>query len=133
MSATRKTADKRFAEPNEDDARTIRAVLDVLRLFREEAPTVPVSYAMAFLQVALKPGGGSTDYMGSLDTIQPNMSRILLSLANRERGKVYGESGYGLLDFAPDPLDLRRNRTYLTPKGRALLHNVLTAVNRVKH
>lgn len=126
------TVDKRFASPTEDDARVIRAVIDVLRVFREESPTIPVSYAIAFLLVALKPGGGTTDYMGGLDTIQPIMSRILLALGNKERRKPADESGFKLIDFAPDPLDLRRNRTFLTGKGKALLNKVLVSVNKAR-
>ena len=130
MNATKH--DVRFTEPSEDDARTIRALIEVMRLFRNESPTIPLSYAMAFLLVALKPGGGSTDYMGQLDTVQPIMSRVLLALGARERRKALGEGGYGLVDFAPDPLDLRRNRTHLTTKGRKLLAGVVAAVNKAK-
>jgi DNA-binding MarR family transcriptional regulator len=70
--------------------------------------------------------------MGQLDTVQPIMSRVLLALGARERRKALGESGYGLVDFAPDPLDLRRNRTHLTTKGRKLLAGVVAAVNKAK-
>jgi len=130
MNATK--TDIRFTPPDDEDARALRVVMDVMRVFRDESPTIPVSYAMAFLLVALKPGGGSTDYMNDLDTIQPIMSRILLALGHKERRKPLGESGADLIDFAPDPLDLRRNRTYLTPKGQRLMRKVVEATNRLK-
>jgi len=130
MNATK--TDTRFAPPADEDAKAIRALLDVMRLFRKESPTIPMSYAMGFLLVALKPGGGSTDYMEDLDTIQPIMSRIMLALAKHERRNRGEDSGFDLIDMANDPLDLRRKRAFLTPRGRALMTSVLKVINRIK-
>ena len=127
------TTDPRFATPEINEGAALRALIEITRAFREISPTLPVSYMQAFLAVCLKPGGGSTDYMGELDTIQPIMSRILLHLGAKQRGKALGDSGYKLIDTAPDPLDLRRDRYFLTPKGKTLLRRVLRELERTKH
>jgi DNA-binding MarR family transcriptional regulator len=130
MSVTTRKTDPRFAPPEDDAARQIRALIEITRLFRDLAPTLPVSYMQAFLEVALHPGGGSTDHMGALETIQPVMSRILLHLGSKERRQALGEGGYKLIESAPDPMDLRRDRYFLTPKGKALLAGLQKALDR---
>lgn len=124
--------DPRFTPLEDGAANHIRALIEVTRIFRDLAPTLPVSYMQAFLEVCLRPGGGSTDYMKHLDTIQPIMSRILLHLGSKERRQALGDGGYKLIDSAPDPMDLRRDRYFLTPKGKALLSRIQREVAKLE-
>lgn len=123
--------DPRFAPPCEETSRQLRALIEICRAFREISPTMPVTYVQAFLTVCLKPGNGSTEYQKELETIQPIMSRILLSLGNKQRRKPADESGFKLIDFAHDPIDLRLKRVFLTPGGKQLLNKVLREVERM--
>lgn len=125
------TTDPRFSQPDEETARILRAMIEITSAFRELSPTIPVAYMEAFLVVCLKPGGGSTDYMKDMGTIQPIMSRMLLTLGNKERRKPADESGYKLVETSPDPLDMRRNRTFLTAKGKTLLNRVVRQIQRL--
>lgn len=124
-------SDQRFTLPDEDATRHLKALIEITKIFREVAPTLPVSYMHAFLEVCLKPGGGSTDYMARLDTIQPIMSRILLHLGSKARRQALGEGGYKLIDSSSDPMDLRRDRYFLTPKGRTLLAKIYRELRKI--
>jgi len=56
----------------------------------------------------------------------------LLALGAKERRKALGDSGMKLLDNAPDPIDLRRNRTLLTPKGPTMLAKILAQAEKLQ-
>jgi hypothetical protein len=55
-----------------------------------------------------------------------------LALGAKERRKALGDSGMKLLDNAPDPIDLRRNRTLLTPKGPTMLAKILAQAEKLQ-
>lgn len=124
---TQAAADPRFAPPDDASMRRLVAVADIVGAFRELSPSFPASYMLAFLDVAMRPGGGSTDYMATLETVQPVMSRILVALGPKSRA---GEDGFGLIETALDVRDLRRRRSFLTPKGKGLLKRITRAVER---
>lgn len=126
------TTDLRFAQPSDRDARRLKALMNIVRLFRDVSNVLPVSYMQAFLAVAMRPGLGVTDYCDDVETIAPIMSRILLHLGSKERGKEQGESGFQLIESAPDPANLRRKRTYLTPKGNLLLKSLYKELARLE-
>lgn len=126
------TTDLRFAQPSDRDARRLKALMNIVRLFRDVYSAMPLSYMQALLAVAARPGLGVSDYCHDLDTIEPNVSRMLLHLGSKERGKEQGESGFQLIESAPDPANLRRKRTYLTPKGNALVKSIYKELARLE-
>jgi DNA-binding MarR family transcriptional regulator len=117
----------RFASPDDDGARRLSRLFAVLQVLREVSPTLPASYAQALLAVAMKPGHGSGTYAKDLGVIQPVASRTLLEIGKKTRG---GGPGLGLVDSQQDPVDLRQQRYFLTPKGRKLIDKVLQIIER---
>ena len=116
------------AQPYTDtELRRLRALALVVRDFRELSPAFPSSYMLAFLAVAMRPGGGSTDYMQTLETAQPVASRILIALGPKGRSS----EGFGLVDTFIDTIDMRRKHTYLTDKGKTLVARILTHMERL--
>jgi len=75
----------RFAPLEEDDAKRISRLFTIFEAFREVAPTIPASYAQAFLAIALKPGQPAGSYGLSLGLDQPVVSRILLEIGKKSR------------------------------------------------
>ena len=49
------------------------------------------------------------------------MTRILFALSSRSRGR---EPGYSLVQQVIDPQDGRRTQTFLTVRGKALVHEI---------
>lgn len=117
----------KFAPPNAEDLRSMRRGLDFLQAFRTVEPSLPSSYMVAFMAVAMEPGHGTVYYAKKLGMVQPVVSRILLEIGQKTRT---GGAGLGLVDSATDPVDLRLRRYFLTPKGTALLNSLLKISNR---
>jgi hypothetical protein len=82
----------------DNQRKALRRVRRIVELFRNIEPRIPSSYMDAFLSVALKPGGGPTDYARDLGTSQPLASRVLLEigmLKSRNQGDVAVDRGHG--------------------------------------
>ena len=115
------------SELSQDDARRISRVFAILEAFREVAPTLPASYAQAFLAVAMKPGQPSGAYAKAIGMIQPVASRILLEIGKKTRT---GGPGLELVESVEDLQDLRIKRYYLTAKGRKLIKDITVVMAR---
>lgn len=103
----------------------VRAITDVVALFdafRQVRHDMPLQHAYTFMLVALREGCGVIEYAEQAGVAQTVMTRHLLDIGLQNRKR---EPGYGLVVQRPDPMDLRKHQTFLTPKGRALLHKVL--------
>ena len=72
----------------------------------------------SLLLVALKPGGGPTDYAKDLEVTSGQVSRWMLELGERARD---GGDGFGLVQRIGGSKDLREVHYTLTPKGRAFM------------
>jgi DNA-binding MarR family transcriptional regulator len=83
---------------------------------------MPSSYIAAFLQVAMKPGEGPTDYAKYLGTIQPVMSRTLSEIGVKARER---DEPLFWVDREEDRENMRKKRFFLTAKGQALLRRIL--------
>ena len=118
MSAVR----DRYASPSDDDQRRLTRLIAIFQIMRDINPTLPVSYAQAFLAVALSPGQGPAHYAKALGVVQPVASRTLLEIGKKART---GGPGLGLVDSQQDPVDLRTLHYYLTPKGRSLFEHIM--------
>jgi DNA-binding MarR family transcriptional regulator len=123
----RMTIADRFVELNEEDEIAVERLRRAVDVFREIDTALPASYLAAFLLVAARPGGSTTEYAAEMGQAQAVTSRILLEIGKKSRT---GNPGHELVDSDAHPDDLRRRRVFLTPKGRRLLRKVVDAVRR---
>ncbi len=121
--------DELFADLPTDEALKIERLINAMEVFREYDTAFPMSYAVAFLMVALKPGKGSSDYARDLGLAQAVTSRLMLEIGKKSR---HGGEGLGLIDSLPDPNDLRARKNFLTPKGKTLYRKILAALGRTE-
>lgn len=117
----------RFAELPEDEVNRLEALTRAIEVFREVDSAFPASYMAAFLMVAIKPGLGTSEYARRLGMLQPVASRILLEIGQKART---GEPGLGWIDGVSDLQDMRTKRMFVTPKGRAVLRKLNTALGK---
>ena len=92
--------------------------MDALRIVRR---TMPMQHAYGFLLVALEGGLSVQEYADRAGVTQAVMTRILLALGSRSRGR---ERGYGLVQQGIDTKDSRKHQTFLTAKGKALVREI---------
>src|SRR5262249_35233403 len=93
-----------------------------MEAFRAIRRTMPLQHAYAFLLVALEEGRGVSEYAKRVGVTQAVMTRILFSLGSSSQGRA---PGYGLVQQAIDPKDSRRTQTFLSIKGRVLMHEIV--------
>jgi DNA-binding MarR family transcriptional regulator len=105
----------------DDERKAVRNILGVLEAFRRFRATMPLQYVMAFLLVAEEEGLGVGDYAHRAGVSVSVMSRHLLDIGVRNR---HMEKGFGLVEYRPNPLELRKHEYMLTDKGRALLNQI---------
>lgn len=104
------------------DEHKANRLLQAVNTFREIELAFPASYMATFLLVALKPGGGPTDYARYLGTKPPVASRMLLEVGERRRN---GKPGCGLIERHQSSEDFRQTHYTLTPKGKKFLQRLL--------
>lgn len=112
----------RYQEPDRGDFRTLSKLARVIEEFRKEQPAIPSAYIATFLQVAMKPGQGPTEYAKALGSIQPVLSRTLSEIGIKARER---EEPLYWVDREEDPENRRTKRFFLTGKGQALLHRII--------
>lgn len=110
---------------SEEERDAARALLLALKPFRTLNPVMPLNYVIAFLTVAAEEGQGVAEYAGKLDISPTVMTRNLLDIGDRNRHK---EAGMGLISQDRDLFDLRKHNARVTPKGRALVHTIMTSL-----
>jgi DNA-binding MarR family transcriptional regulator len=76
---------------------------------------MPLSYIVAYLEVACDEGKGVADYASKVDVSPTVMTRNLLDIGDRNRQR---EEGYGLITQERDLFDLRKHNARITPKGQ---------------
>src|SRR3546814_8246995 len=75
----------------------------------------------SFVDVALNEGKSLGELAELVGSNASTVSRHLLDLGERNRRM---EPGYGLVDRRVDPMELRKNSYFLTPKGKALAASI---------
>lgn len=103
-----------------------RALFFALKPFAAERPTMPLQHIMTFLQVVLEEGKGVTEYADKARVAQSVMTRHLLDIGERNRAK---EPGYAWITQKADLQDMRRHKTFLSAKGRGVIHDVIHALD----
>lgn len=113
----------------EEDRAYIRTLLLTLRPFIKAKPTIPLSYVITTLTVALDENEGVAEYADRCDMSASVMTRHLLDLGHRNRHK---EPGLGWIVQERDLFDLRKHRARFTSAGAAMIRSVLRTL-RANH
>jgi DNA-binding MarR family transcriptional regulator len=113
-----------LAEPEKEAMARLMGALEPFRALRG---TMPLQYVFAFLLVALEEGEGTSEYARRAGVSQSVMSRHLLDIGDRNRHMM---EGFGLITQRQDPMNLSKHQCMLTPKGRALAHQIVRALGR---
>jgi DNA-binding MarR family transcriptional regulator len=100
----------------------LRKCLLVMDAFRAIWPTMSLQQAYTFLFVALEEGRSVKEYAKRAGITQPVMTRILFALGSTGRRH---KAGYGLVQQTTDTEDARGHQTFLTAKGKALMHEIV--------
>jgi DNA-binding MarR family transcriptional regulator len=111
------------------DRGKLNILLDVLESFRLLRATMPLQYVVSLLLVATDEGRSVGEYAARLGVSPSVMSRHLLDIGVRNR---HFEEGFGLVEYRPDPMNLRAHQYYLTARGRTLAQQIIRQLNRVK-
>lgn len=116
---------------SEEERAYARTLLLALEPFRRVNPSMPLSYIVAFLLVALEEGKGVSEYAADasapgIPPVSPTvMTRNLLDIGDRNRQR---EEGLGLITQERDLYDLRKHNAKITPKGKGLIAAVKRAL-----
>lgn len=90
--------------------------------FRAVNPTMSIQVVHTLVLVALHEGSSLVEIGRISGFKMATISRNLLDLGTRNRNR---EPGFGLVETQTDPMELRKKKVTLTPKGRELLRQVL--------
>lgn len=112
---------------SEEEVKALKGLERALMAFRLLNDTMPLQYVITFLAVAMDEGKGVKDYADKLGVNSTTMSRHLLDIGPRNRQM---QEGYGLVQYRPNPMELRKHEYYITPKGRQLLNHIMGALER---
>jgi DNA-binding MarR family transcriptional regulator len=108
----------------DDDIRAVKNVMTWMDAFRAVRSTMPLQHAYTFLLVAMNEGLSVSDYAERAGVSQTVMTRHLLDIGMQTRSR---EPGLDLVMQKTDPMDMRKHQSFLTPKGKALLHRIIRA------
>ena len=108
--------------------RAIQALLWALKpLSNLRRRPIPLSYAVAFLTVALEDGKPVGRYARELDLNRYVMTRCMQSIGERRRN---GKAGLGLVTIKRTQGYPTRTEVFLTDKGRAVAAQVFRNLRR---
>jgi DNA-binding MarR family transcriptional regulator len=103
----------------------IHRLMAAIEIARAEDPVMPIQMLQTFLAVARQPGITMQQLGEILKTSQASCSRNVAALGKWHK---FGEPGLDLVEAVEDPVERRRKIMFLTPKGRARVQEVLSAV-----
>lgn len=104
------------------DRRSLLAVQETIKRFRDLSPLMPIQQADLFLTVGLHPDIELGDLTKRVGQSYSSINRNYRALGTRTRT---GEPGLQLIESYEDPEDARRKRVRLTAKGELFLHRIL--------
>ena len=110
----------------EDERKSLTALLRCLNTFAEINSQMPVGEAASFVQVALEPYKGPDEYSRITGFADHALSRWLLDMSQANRGSTDVQ----LLQWRPNPENLRRKQYFLTGKVLGIVTKFLTALGR---
>jgi DNA-binding MarR family transcriptional regulator len=96
-----------------------------IEIARAEDPVMPIQMFQTLLAVARQSGITMNELGEILKTSQASCSRNVAALSKWHK---FGEPGLDLIEAVEDPVERRRKIIFLTPKGRARVREVLSAM-----
>lgn len=111
---------------NDDDRKSFRLLLKITETFREVDKDILLSSASVFLWVALHEGSTQREMRDDLGLASSTSSRNLAALSKVHR---LGKPGLGLVEWVESPEDRRAKLLFLTTKGKALVGQLLAALD----
>src|SRR4051794_1064381 len=112
---------KRRAVTN--DMRGLLKLFDLVDVFRDLRPEMPIQMAAIFLGIALRPGITQAELATLVGIGQSSVSRNITAMSTVTR---QGKPGLNLVVQRHDPIDGRAYEHHLTKDGRALADRLLT-------
>lgn len=103
----------------------LRALQLALKQILKAKPTIPLSYVVTALSVALDENKGVAEYAEDCSMSPTVMTRHLLDLGERNRLK---EPGLGWIQQERDLFDLRKHRARFTSIGAALFRDIVNTL-----
>jgi len=104
------------------DTRGLLKLLELIEVFRDMRPEMPMQMAAIFLGIALRPGITQAELAILVGIGQSSVSRNIAALSAVTR---QGKRGLNLVVQRHDPLDGRAHEHHLTKDGRALADRLL--------
>ena len=104
-----------------DEHAVLHQCLLLIGAFQVIRRVMRLQHAYTFIFVALEEGRSVSEYAKRAGTTQAVMTHILFTLSSRRRGR---ESRYSLVQQVIDPQNGRRTQTFLTVRGKALVHEI---------
>jgi hypothetical protein len=108
--------------------KSLRAAIELLKLFREVDPEMTIGAAKCFLHIAAEEGRSVADLQKTGGMAPSSASRYHRYLGTEDR---HHKPGKGLV-MATYEQDFRTKALRLTPEGRLLVARVTAAVNQAK-
>lgn len=110
---------------NGSDRKHLDKVSSLFQAFRNIDNTMPLQLAYTFILCATHEGESVGEISKRAGFALSTTSRHILDLGEYDRAK---KPGYKLVETRVDPMELRRKTVHLTPKGRALINQLLTTM-----
>ena len=107
------------------DRRHLDKVSGLFQAFRALDPTMPLQLAYTFILCCIYEGESIGDIARRAGFALSTTSRHILDLGEFDRKK---SQGYKLVETRIDPMELRKKSIHLTPKGRALLNQLINTM-----
>jgi DNA-binding MarR family transcriptional regulator len=107
------------------DRRHLDKVSGLFQAFRALDPTMPLQLAYTFILCCIYEGESIGDIARRAGFALSTTSRHILDLGEFDRKK---SQGYKLVETRVDPMELRKKSIHLTPKGRALLNQLINTM-----
>lgn len=108
-----------------EDRKHLDKVSGLFQAFRALDPTMPLQLAYTFILCATYEGESVGEIARRAGFAVSTTSRHILDLGEFDRMK---KPGYKLVETRIDPMELRRKTIHLTPKGRALLNQLINTM-----
>ncbi|GGA51774.1 MarR family winged helix-turn-helix transcriptional regulator [Pelagibacterium lentulum] len=112
---------KKLSQNHKPTAEGIDQLLELIGLFREQHPMMPMQMAHTFLLIARYPGIRASELIDITGLSQPSVSRNVAALTKLDSN---GSSGLSLIKRTLCPEDPRVHRLKLTKKGKQFLSEI---------